>query len=280
MARNSAETVEVNTRRATCPVVINVTSEMSSATEDHVRVAICQQSQARDIEPSAARVARSNRVTRVNVVLMGPPGCGKGTQASRIARRYGIPHVSTGDILRAAVKDGSTLGRQVEATLASGRLVTDEIITDLVCDRLQQRDASTGFVLDGFPRTVGQAHALDQILAAAPLVVALIEVADAEILRRLEMRRVCESCRLTQSVSSRDDDGECRACAYCGGRLERRRDDDPATARHRLQTYAASAEPVIRHYRAKTVLASVDGVGPLDDVTSALCEHIDKRYCG
>jgi adenylate kinase len=208
---------------------------------------------------------------------MGPPGCGKGTQAARIAKRYGVPHISTGDILRAAVKDGSALGRQVEATLASGGLVTDDIITELVCGRLQQRDTSAGFVLDGFPRTVGQAHALDQMPAAAPLVVALIAVADAEILRRLDTRRVCVSCRLPQSVSG-ENGSECHACPYCGGRLERRRDDDPATVRHRLQTYAVFAEPVIAHYRTKTVLASVDGIGPLDDVTAALCAHIDRRH--
>jgi adenylate kinase len=211
----------------------------------------------------------------VNVVLMGPPGCGKGTQAARIATRYGVPHVSTGDILRAAVKDGSPLGRQVEATLANGGMVSDEIITDLVCDRLRRPDASAGFVLDGFPRTVGQAHALDQMLQGAPLVVALIVVADAEILRRLDTRRVCASCRLTQSACS-GNQSECLACRFCGGRLERRPDDNPAIVRHRLQTYTSLADAVIAHYRTKTVLASVDGVGPLDDVTAALCGHIDR----
>ena len=229
------------------------------------------------VEPFAACVAQSNRVARVNVVLMGPPGCGKGTQAARIANRYAIPHISTGDILRAAVRDGSTLGRQVEATLKSGGLVTDDVMTELVRQRLRQRDTSAGFVLDGFPRTVAQAHALDQMPAAAPLVVGLISVADAEILRRLDTRRVCASCHLTQSVS-RESDAAYDACSYCGGRLERRPDDDDAIVRRRLQTYAAFAEPVIAHYRTKTLLASVDGVGALETVTAALCDHIERRH--
>lgn len=207
---------------------------------------------------------------------MGPPGCGKGTQAARIASRYAIPHISTGDILRAAVREGSALGSQVEATLTTGGLVTDELMTELVRERLGQPDTAVGFVLDGFPRTVAQAHALEEMPGTSLLIVALIAVADAEILRRLDTRRVCASCRLTQSVSS-ESDPERDSCPYCGGRLERRKDDDPATVRRRLATYATFAEPVIAHYRTKTLLASVDGLSLPEDVMAALCAHIDMR---
>ena len=223
---------------------------------------------------------QSVRVTRgsaVNLVLMGPPGCGKGTQAARIASRYGIPHISTGEILRAAVRDGSPLGRQVEATLASGGLVSDDLMTELVRERLARPDIAAGFVLDGFPRTAAQARALDVMPAAASVIVVVIAVADAEIVRRLATRRVCASCRLTQSVSS-ESDSDRDSCPYCGGRLERRKDDDPETVRRRLETYAAFAEPVIAHYHAKTALTSVDGAGQPEAVMATLCAHID-RFC-
>jgi adenylate kinase len=215
----------------------------------------------------------------VNVILMGPPGCGKGTQAARIASRYAIPHISTGDILRAAVRDQSALGRQVEAIMAAGGLVTDDIMTELVQQRLVRCDTAPGFVLDGFPRTLAQAQALDEIPSAAPLVVALIAVADDEIVRRLDTRRVCGSCRLTQSVSGTSDPDR-DACPYCGGRLERRQDDDPDVIRRRLQTYASFAEPLVHHYRAKSLLASVDGLGQPEEVTAAVCTWIDRRARG
>ena len=214
--------------------------------------------------------------TQVNVVLIGPPGCGKGTQATRIAGRYAIPHISTGDILRAAVREGSPLGRAVEATLAQGGLVGDDLMTDLVCDRLGRPDARTGFILDGFPRTLGQAQALDALPCGRSLIVLLFAVADNEILRRLGTRRVCATCRLTQSVSS-DADGRPDSCPYCGGRLERRKDDDPETISRRLATYASFATPLVAHYQKRACLASINGLGALDDVTQALCTHIETR---
>ena len=214
--------------------------------------------------------------TQFNIVLIGPPGCGKGTQATRIATRYAIPHISTGDILRAAVKEGSALGRAVEATLASGGLVGDELMTDLVRDRLGRSDTCRGFILDGFPRTLAQAQALDVLPCGASLIVLLFAVADSEILRRLGTRRVCASCRLTLSVSS-DVEASRDSCPYCGGRLERRKDDDPETVSRRLATYASFAAPLVAHYEKRACLASINGLGALDDVTAALCTHIDNR---
>jgi adenylate kinase len=211
-------------------------------------------------------------VPAVNLVLIGPPGCGKGTQAVRLAERYGIPHISTGEILRAAVRAGTPLGREVAATLASGSLVGDDMMFDLVRDRLAQPDVMGGFVLDGFPRTVAQARALDEMIGAGTIVV-LIEVPDAEIVRRMGTRRVCDACRLTQSVSDAfHPDSE--PCPYCGGNLVRRPDDEPKTVRHRLATYAAFAAPIVEHYRSRPAFGSIDGTQRADKVMAAIVTHI------
>jgi adenylate kinase len=211
----------------------------------------------------------------VNVVLIGPPGCGKGTQAVRLAERYGIPHISTGEILRAAVRDGSELGRQVADILTKGSLVSDDLMTDLVRARLQESDVTPGFVLDGFPRTVGQCHALDEMLGPRPMMVILIDVPDAEIVRRMGTRRVCDACRLTQSVADAfHPDSE--PCPYCGGNLVRRPDDEPETVRHRLATYARYATPVLDHYKSRPSFAVVDGLQHSDKVAAALAAHIDR----
>jgi adenylate kinase len=207
-------------------------------------------------------------------VLIGPPGSGKGTQAVRIAERYGIPHISTGEILRGAVRDGTPLGQQVAAILASGGLVDDDLVTALVRERLSRADARPGFVLDGYPRTAPQADALDALLAGACLIVVLIDVSDEAIVDRLSRRRVCESCRITQSTGSGPEAQE--SCPYCGGTLVRRQDDDPATVRHRLATYAAQAGPLLARYRSLPTFAAVDGLQDLAAVTNAIVAHIDR----
>jgi adenylate kinase len=209
-----------------------------------------------------------------NLVLIGPPGSGKGTQAARLSRRYGIPHISTGDILRQAVRDNTPLGRQVAETIARGSLVSDELISDLVRHRLAQPDTRKGFLLDGFPRTVTQAQVLDELVGRAPLVVILLDVDDEEIVRRLSSRRICKSCNLTQSVSDvASPHGE--DCPYCGGTLVRREDDDPDTIRHRLATYASLAGPVVDHYRRRPGFIAINGLQPPDEVSTALFEAID-----
>jgi adenylate kinase len=211
----------------------------------------------------------------VNVVLIGPPGSGKGTQAVRLAERYDIPHISTGEILRSAVRAGSELGRQVADIMGRGSLVSDELMTDLVRARLKEHDVATGFVLDGYPRTVGQAEALDGMMGRAPMIVLLIDVPDAEIVRRMGTRRVCDACRLTQSVADAfHPDSE--PCPYCGGNLVRRPDDEPETVRRRLATYAEYAMPVIEHYRKRPTFGVVDGVQHADKVAAAMTAHIDR----
>jgi adenylate kinase len=211
----------------------------------------------------------------VNVVLIGPPGSGKGTQAVRLAERYAIPHISTGEILRSAVRAGTELGRQVAEIMAKGSLVSDELMTDLVRARLKEPDVARGFVLDGYPRTVRQAHALDEMMSRAPMMVILIDVPDAEIVRRMGTRRVCDSCRLTQSVADAfHPDSE--PCPYCGGTLVRRPDDEPETVRRRLATYAEYARPVVEHYRKRATFGVVDGVQRADKVAAEMTAIIER----
>lgn len=209
----------------------------------------------------------------VNLVLIGPPGSGKGTQAVRLAQHYRVPHISTGDILRAAVKAGTPLGKQVSETLASGGLVGDDLMSELVRGRLTEPDTRAGFILDGFPRTVTQAAVLDGIVGAQ-LIVVLIEAADEEIVRRLGKRRICGSCGITQSVLH-DVDEQIDPCPYCGGTLVRRQDDDLATVRHRLRTYAQFAAPVVAFYQGRPTFGKVDGLRHPGEVTAALRGTID-----
>ena len=212
----------------------------------------------------------------VNIIFIGPPGSGKGTQAARIAERYRIPHISTGDILRAAVKAGTPLGLEVASTLAAGGLVSDDLMTDLVRSRLGAPDVAGGFLLDGFPRTAAQARSLDAILAGAPLITVLISVEDEAIVGRLASRRVCESCAITQSVTEGSSEHG-QSCPYCGGRLVRRPDDDPDVIRRRLATYAAFAEPLVDYYRQRPRFGRVDGLQAPQAVTAALVALIDSQ---
>lgn len=205
----------------------------------------------------------------LHLVLIGPPGSGKGTQAVRLARRYSVPHISTGDILRQAVRDDTPLGQQVKATIAGGSLVSDELITNLVTERLARGDAARGFLLDGFPRTLAQAAELDRL--HQDLIVVHIAASDEEIVRRLSSRRICQSCALTQSVSDNESNED---CPYCGGLLIRREDDDPDTVRKRLATYATLAGPLIELYAQRRGYVFVDGLQSPDKVTEIGRAHV------
>ena len=209
-------------------------------------------------------------------MLMGPPGSGKGTQAARVAERYALPHISTGDALRAAVKAGTPIGREVAEIIAAGRLVGDELISGIVRERLNAPDARAGCILDGYPRTVAQAGVLDTMLkGGSTLVVVHLVADDEEIVRRLASRRVCDACTLTQSVSP-DTDPDREACPYCGGNLSRRPDDHPDTVRRRLATYASFAGPLIEFYQGRPTFATIDGLQRPDKVTGELCAHIER----
>ena len=193
----------------------------------------------------------------LNLVMLGPPGAGKGTQASRLAQSRGVPHISTGEILREAVQAGTDLGRKAEMIIEAGQLVSDEIMIGIVNDRLEKDDARHGFLLDGFPRTVSQADALDNMLSGRePLVVIDLSVKDDELVRRLSTRRMCESC---DAITGSANGSPTVTCGTCGGALKQRSDDREDVVRQRLIVYRESTEPLIGHYQQRPTFRSVDG---------------------
>jgi adenylate kinase len=192
----------------------------------------------------------------LNVVMLGAPGAGKGTQAEALAKRYGVPKISTGDILREAIAAGSELGRSARATVDAGRLVSDDIMIGIVRERLAREDTTEGFVLDGFPRTVGQAAALDEILSGrGPLAILKVSVPIDELVRRLTQRRVCSVCGANAPPGAAAG----ATCAKCGGELVQRSDDSEATVRERLEVFERSTRPLVDYYRARPTFFGVDG---------------------
>lgn len=190
------------------------------------------------------------------VVLLGRPGSGKGTQASRLATELGIPQIATGDILREAVQSGSDVGRRAKATIDAGGLVSDELMIDIVRERLARPDAAAGFILDGFPRTRRQADALDAMLdGRGTLRVLHIAVPEEEIVRRLGARRICGSCGVTAPPDTPPD----AACARCGGTLVTRSDDTADVIRRRLTVYEREAAPLVAYYRERPGYVEIDG---------------------
>jgi adenylate kinase len=195
----------------------------------------------------------------LNLVMLGPPGAGKGTQAKGFAAARGIPHISTGDMLREAVAAGTPIGLRAKAVMASGQLVSDEIIVGVVRERLARPDAQAGFVLDGFPRTVPQAEALDGIVAGLdPLLVVDIAADDEELIRRLTSRRVCGQCGANADVPAPGQPVP-TACGKCGGPLTQRADDREEVIRERLRVYARDTRPLIDYYRRRPTFRSVNG---------------------
>jgi adenylate kinase len=211
----------------------------------------------------------------VRLVMLGPPGAGKGTQAERYARNRGIPRVSTGDILRDAVQSGSEMGVAAKIVMDAGRLVSDEIMIGIITERLSRPDAADGFVLDGFPRTVGQAEALDDWLSGpSPLVVVDIEVPEETLVRRLGFRRICSKCGTTASPAE-------IVCGKCGGALVQRRDDNLEVVRERLRVYARNTQPLVEFYQRRPSFRSVDGDQTQDhvaaDIAAAVASVIGGR---
>lgn len=206
----------------------------------------------------------------LNVVLMGPPGAGKGTQAERFARDHGIPKISTGDILREAVHDGTPIGQQVDARMRRGELVGDDLIVGVVKERLSRPDTSRGFVLDGFPRTVPQADALDEMLAGrGPLIVVEIQVPDDLLVSRVRARRICRNCGRTVSAFG-DDPAQVTQCETCGGELVVRSDDGESVVRDRLKLYWRETQPMIAHYHTRPTYRVVNGAQSPERVRDAL----------
>jgi adenylate kinase len=205
----------------------------------------------------------------MRLVLVGPPGAGKGTQAEFIAEHFGIPKISTGDIFRANVSGGTELGRTAKKYMDAGDLVPDEVTNAMVRDRLAQPDAVDGFLLDGFPRNVQQAGELDDILnqiGSSLSVVLDLEVDQDEVVRRLSGRRTCKTCGHVWHLQY-DPPSSPGVCDKCGGELYQRDDDRPETVRHRLEVYASQTAPLLQFYGDRGQLVAIDALGAVEDVT-------------
>jgi adenylate kinase len=205
----------------------------------------------------------------MRLVLVGPPGAGKGTQAEFIAEHFAIPKISTGDIFRANVSGGTDLGRTAKKYMDAGDLVPDEVTNAMVRDRLAQADAVDGFLLDGFPRNVQQAHELDGILdqiGSSLSVVLDLEVDQDEVVRRLSGRRTCKKCGHVWHLQY-DPPKTAGVCDKCGGELYQRDDDLPETVRHRLEVYSSQTSPLLKFYGDRGQLVAIDALGAVEDVT-------------
>jgi adenylate kinase len=212
----------------------------------------------------------------LNVIVLGAPGAGKGTQAERLAESRGIPKISTGDMLREAVKAGTETGRQVKVTMDGGGLVSDDVMIDIVRERIDRPDAKDGFILDGFPRTVAQARALDDLMQERdPLIIIDIVVPEGELVRRLATRVVCSKCGSNaDGVSLADMDAT--RCKRCGGSLKQRADDNEAVVLERLKVYRRDSQPLVEYYRARPTFRSVYGARPMDHVAQDLAVAIER----
>jgi len=210
----------------------------------------------------------------LNLIILGAPGAGKGTQADRVVHTRGIPKISTGDILREAVAAGTEVGRLAKAIVDRGELVPDDVVIGIVKERLTRKDARSGFVLDGFPRTVTQARALDQMMNGhSPLVVIDIKVPEDVLVRRLLTRMVCESCGAT--AGGIDGGAAPPACRKCGGRLVQRSDDNKGVVLERLSVYLRQTKPLVEYYSPRPTFRSVDGTQPPDRVAADLDAAIE-----
>jgi len=212
----------------------------------------------------------------LNLIMLGPPGAGKGTQAERFAKLKGIPKISTGDMLREAVKAGTEIGLRAKAIMDRGELVSDEVMIGIVQDRMNRDDARSGFILDGFPRTVAQARSLDQVMVGrSPLIVIDIIVPESELVRRLGTRMVCTRC------GSNADPSDTKAistlvCSKCGGQLTQRTDDNQSVVLERLKVYHANTAPLVAYYQGRPTFRAVDGAQAADVVAQALVDAVDE----
>ncbi|MEA2102152.1 MAG: adenylate kinase [Thermodesulfobacteriota bacterium] len=204
----------------------------------------------------------------MNIILIGPPGAGKGTQAKRMIDRLGIPQISTGDMFRAAVKDGTPMGIKAKQSMDKGELIPDDVVIGVVDERLDKADCSKGYILDGFPRTIDQARALDAILgkkAAGLDHVVVIDVPDNDLVGRLTGRRTCRNCGYMHHITF-DPSKKDGICDKCGGELYQRDDDQEETIRERLNTYHSQTSPLIDYYSSKGIVRKIDGTKGMEDV--------------
>lgn len=210
----------------------------------------------------------------MKIIMLGAPGAGKGTQAKRIAEKYQIPHISTGDIFRANIKEGTELGKKAKTFMDQGLLVPDELTVELVADRIAKDDCENGFVLDGFPRTIPQAEALDATLTklGEKMDYAIdVDVPDENIVNRMSGRRACINCGATYHVTYAPTKQE-GACDKCGSEVVLRDDDAPETVQKRLRVYHEQTQPLIDYYKGQGILKSVDGTLPMEDVFAGIVQ--------
>lgn len=208
----------------------------------------------------------------MKIIMLGAPGAGKGTQAKKIADKYGIPHISTGDIFRANIKNGTELGKKAKTYMDQGLLVPDDLTLELIMDRFREPDCAAGYVLDGFPRTIPQAEALTRALEANGDSIDYavnVEVPDENIISRMSGRRACLACGATYHIVHIPTKAE-GICDRCGEKLVLRDDDKPETVQKRLDVYHSQTQPLIEYYTGQGKLAEVDGTAPMEDVFEAI----------
>ena len=214
----------------------------------------------------------------MKIIMLGAPGAGKGTQAKMLAEKYGIPHISTGDIFRANIKNGTELGAKAKEYMDKGLLVPDELVVDLIMDRFKADDCKNGYILDGFPRTIPQAEALDKALSAIGDSVDYainVEVPDENIIERMSGRRACVGCGATYHIQFNPTKVE-GICDACGEKLILRDDDKPETVKNRLSVYHEQTQPLIDYYKAKGILKEVDGTVDMKDVFAAITDILGE----
>ena len=214
----------------------------------------------------------------MRIIMLGAPGAGKGTQAKKIAAKYSIPHISTGDIFRANIKNGTELGKKAKTYMDQGLLVPDELVVDLVVDRVNQEDCANGYVLDGFPRTIPQAEALDKALMEMGQAIDYainVEVPDENIVQRMSGRRACVNCGATYHIVYAPTKKE-NVCDTCDGELILRDDDKPETVQKRLNVYHEQTQPLIDYYTEKNKLVEVDGTIDIEKVFDAIVKILGE----
>ncbi|MFI8350866.1 adenylate kinase [Streptomyces sp. NPDC085596] len=219
----------------------------------------------------------------MRIVLVGPPGAGKGTQAVRLAEKLGVPHISTGDLFRANISRQTELGKLAKSYMDAGNLVPDEVTIAMAKDRMEQPDAENGFLLDGFPRNVSQAQALDELLQSEGIkldAVLDLEVPEEEVVKRIAGRRICRkdsSHVFHVTYSKPEQDG---VCDKCGGELYQRDDDSEDTVRKRLEVYHTQTEPIIDYYKAQGLVVTISSLGPVDEITKRALEALKREKAG
>ncbi|MFF0382817.1 adenylate kinase [Streptomyces sp. NPDC004673] len=219
----------------------------------------------------------------MRIVLVGPPGAGKGTQAVRLAEKLAVPHISTGDLFRANISRQTELGKLAKSYMDAGNLVPDEVTIAMAKDRMEQPDAENGFLLDGFPRNVSQAQALDELLQGEGIkldAVLDLEVPEEEVVKRIAGRRICRNdsahvFHVTYSAPKKEG-----VCDVCGGELYQRDDDSEDTVRKRLEVYHTQTEPIIDYYKAQGLVVTISSLGPVDEITKRALEALKREKAG